>query len=134
VRGSPLPDRYRLDGTTAARQLFSDCFAWGDPTRESLWVAHVDERADCLYLESFDGDASNVDFPLAKIMEAVIECRSKGLVLAHNHPSGDPSPSDSDRRATQHLATVAQPLGCSVLDHLIFGGSEWTSFRELGLL
>lgn len=130
----PLPDRFRLDGVNAARRLFNDCLLWGDPTRESLWVAHVDERADCLYLESFDGGVTNVDFPLAKIMEAVIERRSKGLVLAHNHPSGDPSPSVSDRRATQCLVTVAHPLGCSVLDHLIFGGAEWASFRELGLL
>ena len=77
---------------------------------------------------------TNVDFPLTEILSGVIAHGSKGLVLAHNHPSGDVTPSDSDRRATKQLATVANPIGCSVLDHLIFGGAEWASFRELGLL
>jgi DNA repair protein RadC len=59
---------------------------------------------------------------------------SAGLVLAHNHPSGDSTPSDPDCRSTRRLAAAAQALDCTVLDHLIFAGGQCTSFRRIGLL
>ncbi len=55
-------------------------------------------------------------------------------MLAHNHPSGDPTPSSGDKRATGQLAAAAEALDCTVLDHLVFGGDECTSFRQMGLL
>jgi DNA repair protein RadC len=55
-------------------------------------------------------------------------------VLAHNHPSGDATPSDSDRRSTRRLATAAEALDCTVLDHLVFAGGECASLRQLGYL
>jgi len=57
-----------------------------------------------------------------------------GIVLAHNHPSGDAQPSDSDRIATRRLAAAAEALDCTVLDHLVFAGSDCTSLRRLGYL
>jgi len=55
-------------------------------------------------------------------------------VIAHNHPSGDARPSDSDRRATRRLASAAEAIDCALLDHLVFGGDDCTSFRRIGLL
>jgi DNA repair protein RadC len=55
-------------------------------------------------------------------------------VLAHNHPSGDPRPSQSDLRSTRRLATAAEALDCTILDHLVFAGAECTSLRRLGYL
>jgi len=75
-----------------------------------------------------------VDFPLRDIiLDAARHC-SAGIVLAHNHPSGDPRPSDSDFQATRRLAAAAEALDCTVLDHLVFGGAECTSLRGLGYL
>ena len=59
---------------------------------------------------------------------------SAGILLAHNHPSGDPRPSESDLRATRRLATAAEALDCTILDHLVFAGTACTSFRRMGLL
>jgi DNA repair protein RadC len=56
------------------------------------------------------------------------------ILLAHNHPSGDPRPSDSDLRATRRLAVAAEALDCRLLDHLVFAGAECTSLRRLGYL
>jgi DNA repair protein RadC len=67
------------------------------------------------------------------IADAAQHC-SAGIVLAHNPPSGDPRPSDSDYRSTRRLAAAAEALDCAVLDHLVFAGSECTSFRKMGLL
>lgn len=124
----------KLDGLAAAQAFFAGCMAGSDPTRESLWVAHVDERAQCLHLSRHDGDESGASFPLREIIADAAELGSAGLVLAHNHPSGDSTPSDSDCRATRRLASAAEALDCTVLDHLVFAGEECTSFRRLGLL
>ena len=124
----------KLDGLAAAKAFFSGCLAESDPARETLWVAHVDNQARCLHLTSHEGDESGARFPLRDIIADAAKHGSAGIVLAHNHPSGDARPSESDCRATRRLASAAEALDCAVLDHLVFGGDDCTSFRRLGLL
>ena len=124
----------KLDGLAAARTFFAGCLADSDASRESLWVAHVDEQARCLHLSRHQGDATGAEFPIRQIIADAAAHGSAGLVLAHNHPSGDATPSDSDCRATRRLVAAAEALDCTVLDHLVFAGQECTSFRRTGLL
>jgi DNA repair protein RadC len=124
----------KLDGLAAAREFFAGCLANTDPMRESLWVAHVDEQARCVHLSRHTGDESGAAFPLRQIIADAAAHRSAGVVLAHNHPSGDARPSDSDCRSTRRLAAAAEAIDCAVLDHLVFAGAECTSFRRLGYL
>jgi DNA repair protein RadC len=124
----------KLDGLAAARNFFAGCLAEEDPRRESLWVAHIDEQARCLHVSCHDGDETGAAFPIRDIILDAAEHGSAGIVLAHNHPSGDPRPSDSDCRATRRLATAAEAIDCAVLDHLVFAGNECTSLRRLGYL
>ena len=124
----------KLDGLPAARDFFAGCLADADPRLESLWVAHVDDELRCIHLTRHQGDESGAVFPLRDIVTDAAEHGTTGIVLAHNHPNGDPRPSDSDCRATRRLATVAEAMDCTLLDHLIFAGDECTSFRKLGLL
>jgi DNA repair protein RadC len=77
----------QLDGLTAAREFFADCLADGDPTRESLWVAHVDDQARSVHLSRHAGDKTGAAFPLREIMADAAEHGSAGIVLAHNHPT-----------------------------------------------
>jgi DNA repair protein RadC len=124
----------KLDGLAAAREFFSGCFAESDPGRECLWVAHLDNKARCLLLTQHEGDDAGTDFPLRSIIADAAFHGSSAIVLAHNHPSGDPTPSDADKRATRRLACAAEALDCVVADHLVFGGPRCTSFRQIGLL
>jgi DNA repair protein RadC len=124
----------KLDGLAATRRFFAGCMADADPAHESLWVAHVDAEARCVHLERYPGDKNGAVFPLRAIIADAAELGSAGILLAHNHPSGDPRPSDSDCRATRRLASAAEALDCAVLDHLVFAGTECTSFRRMGLL
>lgn len=124
----------KLDGLAAARTFFSGCFAECDPARERLWVAHLDAQLNCLHLTRHDGDESGTDFPLRSIISDAATHGSSAIVLAHNHPSGDVTPSESDKRATTRLACAAEAIDCKVVDHLVFGGPNVSSFRELGLL
>jgi len=124
----------KLDGLTAARSFFSGCLADADPQREHLWVAHTDDEARCVHVSRHAGDQHGADFPLRAIIADAVAHGSVGIVLAHNHPSGDARPSDADCRATRRLALAAEAIDCTVLDHLVFAGSDCSSLRQLGYL
>lgn len=64
---------------------------------------------------------------------AILE-RAAGIILAHNHPSGDPAPSPEDRRVTRQLSDAGRAVGIPVLDHVVVGDGRYASFSELGLL
>ena len=72
--------------------------------------------------------------PLREIVASAVALGGTGMVIAHNHPSGDPQPSPSDVEATARVAQAVAALGIRLHDHLIFAGGACRSFRELGLL
>ena len=124
----------KLDGLAAARSFFAGCIADAVPSRESLWVAHVDDQARCLHVSRHPGDESSASLPVREIILDAAQHGSAGIVLAHNHPSGNPRPSDADRTSTRRLVVAAEALDCTILDHLVFAGTHCTSFRQMGLL
>lgn len=127
---SPL----RLDGLEQARRFFAGCLAETDPMQEHLWVAHVDDDARCVHLTRHDGRADGADLPIREIVADAARHGSKGLVLAHNHPSGDPAPSATDKRITRRLALVGEAMDVAILDHIVMAGGQYRSMRQLGLL
>jgi DNA repair protein RadC len=88
-------------------------------------------RGACISLAT---RATRPELPTEEIIADAAQFGSAGIVLAHNHPSGDATPSDSDCRATRRLAAAADAIDCAVLDHLVFAGEDCASFRRLGLL
>ena len=123
-----------IDGLAAARNFFAGCIADSDPKREHLFVAHLDDQSRCVHLSRHAGDETGAHFPLREIVADAAAHGSAGIVLAHNHPSGDARPSDADKRVTRRLAAAADALDCAVLDHLVFGGRDVSSLRQLGYL
>jgi DNA repair protein RadC len=69
-----------------------------------------------------------------EIFLGAIVAHAYAIVLCHNHPSGDPSPSPEDRIVTQKLVTAGRMLDIEVLDHLIIGDGRYISFAESGIL
>ena len=73
-----------------------------------------------------------------EVFSAAIACRASAIILANNHPSGDPSPSEADIRVTRDMIRAGQLLRIEVLDHLIIGTRsverrrDYSSLRELG--
>ena len=97
-------------------------------------VAHLDNQSRCIHLASYDGEVDAVAIPVRAIIGDAIQLDSAGVILAHNHPSGDATPSRSDKVATRALAIAAEAIDLTLLDHLVFGGDDCTSFRRMGLL
>jgi len=124
-----------LNGHEAARRFFSSCFRQEDQAAERLWVAHLDQSAQCIQLDRFEGEAASVGLPVRSIMADAVRLGSAGVVLAHNHPSGDARPSKHDCQATRALSQAGEAIDLTVLDHLIFAGDgECRSMRRMGLL
>ena len=123
-----------LKGHDASRKFFSACFGSKDEDRERLWVAHVDREARCLHLECYEGEPESVGMPVREIIVDAARLGSAGVMIAHNHPGGDPRPSNADCRATRKLVRAGEAIDLAVLDHLIFADDDCRSMRRLGLL
>lgn len=101
---------------------------------EVLVVLHLDAEGQILAADRHASSDHFVELPFREIFRSAVEREASGLLVAHNHPSGDPRPSQADIAATRRLAEVAGALGLRLHDHLIFAGAECRSFRALGLL
>jgi DNA repair protein RadC len=69
-----------------------------------------------------------------EIIKRALELTASSLILVHNHPSGDPTPSKADIAMTREIVTAAKALSIAVHDHLVIGRSGHASFKSLGLL
>lgn len=67
-----------------------------------------------------------------EVFRAAIKCSSASIICAHNHPSGDPTPSPEDISLTARLLQAGEIIGIDVLDHLIIGDSSFVSLKEKG--
>jgi DNA repair protein RadC len=76
---------------------------------------------------------SSVVYP-REVMEAAIRSHAVSLVLVHNHPSGNPSPSDSDKELTRELVHSGMMMQIKLLDHIIIGDNKFFSFAGEGLI
>jgi DNA repair protein RadC len=103
---------------------------------ERLVVLHLDAGRHLIALDEGLGAGGNdsIALPVRTIIAAALRRDTSGLILAHNHPSGDPSPSVADVAATRRLAETAANVGIRLHDHLIFAADDCRSFRALGLL
>jgi DNA repair protein RadC len=118
-----------------AAALFELLFAEAPADAETLAVAYLnDERRLVGTVAHPAAEAAHVELPVRRILEEALRLGASGIVIAHNHPSGDPQPSAKDVEATRELADTASRLGIRLFDHLIFAGGETCSLRSLGLL
>ena len=67
-----------------------------------------------------------------EVFKAALLANAAAIILAHNHPSGDPTPSPEDTDVTTRLRTAGTLLGVEVLDHVVIGENRYVSFRETG--
>jgi DNA repair protein RadC len=102
---------------------------------ERLAILHLDSEQRMIALDAPPDEAESwASLPLRAIFAAALGHGTAGIVLAHNHPSGDPRPSPADVAATRRFAEIAAALEIRLHDHLVFAGDDCRSFREMGLL
>jgi DNA repair protein RadC len=84
--------------------------------------------------EQARGTVDHVPVYPREVVKRALELNASALILVHNHPSGDPTPSDADILLTGQIGSAAETLGLVLHDHLIIGKSREQSFRASGLL
>ncbi|NNF07945.1 MAG: DNA repair protein RadC [Candidatus Eisenbacteria bacterium] len=103
--------------------------------REHFVALLLDSRKGLLKTEVISvGSLSTTVVHPREVFVPAIVTRSASLVVAHNHPSGNPEPSDDDIRLTRRLVQCGEILGLPIVDHLIIGHRGFFSFREEGLM
>jgi DNA repair protein RadC len=130
-------------GEVASRQSLS---SWKDvidycrtamafEDREEFRILFLDKR-NGLIADEKQGQGTVDHTPVypREVMKRALELSATALILVHNHPSGDPTPSAADIRMTQDIANIAKPLGIALHDHIIVGRNGHASFRGLKLL
>lgn len=102
---------------------------------EAFCVLWLDNRHGVLgFDELFHGTIDGASVHPREVVRGAIEKNAAAVILVHNHPSGQPEPSQADQRITQRLRDALALVDVRVLDHLIVGGTEVTSFAERGLI
>ena len=82
----------------------------------------------------YEGTLNACMFHPREIFRYAIDCNAASIIISHNHPSGDPQPSQEDIRATKQLIEAGEHIGIKVLDHIIIGDGIFVSLKEEGFI
>lgn len=103
--------------------------------REVFGILMLDTKSNILGWNQVSVGVIDQTFVSAReVFKAPILANSNRIIMAHNHPSGDPTPSSADYEITNKMTEIGEMLGIEVLDHMIIGagGREWTSIKRYG--
>ncbi len=104
-------------------------------TKEKLLLAMFDVKNCFLGDEVLSVGTVNASLVSPReIYLRALKSEAVNVILLHNHPSGDPTPSQEDLRTTRQVARCGEFLGITLMDHIIIGDQQYTSFREKGIL
>lgn len=106
-----------------------------DLKKECFWAVLLDGKNRILKLVRIsEGTLTSSLVHPREVFRPAIEEATSGVILVHNHPSGDPAPSEEDRRITRRLVETGNVVGIRVLDHLIIASESYFSFADQSLL
>jgi DNA repair protein RadC len=103
-------------------------------TREQFRVLYLDKKNQLIADELMNrGTVDHAPVYPREVMRRALELSSSAVILVHNHPSGDPTPSRADIEITRQVVEAGKPLSIAVHDHLVVGRDGVASFKALGL-
>lgn len=103
--------------------------------REEFMVLYLNQQNQLIAHETlFTGSINSTEVHPREVVKRALYFNAAAVILAHNHPSGDTTPSQADKTITQRLVQALQLVDIRVPDHLIVGGTQILSFAEHGLL
>lgn len=103
-------------------------------SQEHLWVILTDTRKRVMHIEKmYRGSLNASTVRVGEVFRAAIQRNAAAILVVHNHPSGDPTPSPEDITLTRALIQAGRLLDIEVLDHLVIGQGRFVSLKERGL-
>lgn len=129
----PPTARPQVRGPEDALALVRGTFVGAD--REHCLMVALDTRHRLLEVSTISvGSVEHTFMGPREIFRDALLAGASAIFLAHNHPSGDPSPSADDRRLTRRLAQAGSTVGIDLLDHIVVGDPDWVSLARSGVL
>ncbi|MCI0728568.1 MAG: hypothetical protein L0332_17865 [Chloroflexi bacterium] len=105
-----------------------------DLEQEELRVIVTDTRSRVMAIRLvYRGSLNTSVVRVAELFRPAIELQAAAILIAHNHPSQDPSPSPEDVNVTRQICKAGKLLDVDVLDHLVIAGNRYVSLKERGL-
>jgi DNA repair protein RadC len=115
----------------AAREIL---YEMGGLDHEEIWILLLDTRNKLKEIKHvYIGSLNSAYARTAEIFKPAILANAAGIILAHNHPSGDPNPSPEDVAMTRSLVQAGRLLDIDLVDHLVIGANSFTSLKERSL-
>jgi DNA repair protein RadC len=128
----PPDERPQVLSPAAAAQLLMG--EMGPLRQEHLRVILLDTRNRVVGMETvYVGGLNSAVVRPAEVFREAVTCNCAAIIVAHNHPSGDPEPSADDVAVTRQIVAAGRLLGVEVLDHLVIGHQRFVSLKERGL-
>lgn len=123
-----------MDTPERAARILAPLFAGAE--RESLYVVMLNRKQRIVGIEeTYRGNAAGMAVRICEVFTAAVRLGATGILVAHNHPSGDPEPSGDDIRSTRDIAAAGRVLGIPLVDHIVIGTPDrWVSLKERGAL
>jgi DNA repair protein RadC len=102
--------------------------------QEELWVLLLDTRNHILATETvYRGSLNSSQVRVGELFKSAVRRNAASIIVAHNHPSGDPTPSPDDIAVTRAIVEAGKLLDVDVLDHLVIGNGQFVSLKQRGL-
>ena len=128
----PEEDRPTIQSPADAAQVLMPVLAHRE--QEYMVVMPLDTRNRLLdVVEAYHGSLNSSMIRIGELFKPALQRNAAAILVAHNHPSTDPTPSPEDINLTRALVQAGKLLDVSVLDHLVIGLSRWVSLKEKGL-
>ncbi len=120
----------------SSREIFDYLYhSMRDLKKEVFKVIYLNRRSQIIdTVDLFEGTLDDIPIRPREIIESAIKYNAAALIFVHNHPSGDPTPSRSDKQLTRDLVFVGYILQIKVSDHIIIGENRYFSFADEGLI
>ena len=128
---NPEP-KMRITASSSVCKIFSPLLR--NLEHEECWVLFLNKANKVIAKEKVStGGVSGTVLDPRLIIRKAVDKLASAIILVHNHPSGNPSPSELDRRQTRVLRDAAGLLDIALLDHVIIAGNRYYSFNDEGL-
>ena len=106
----------------------------GPLDHEEFWVLVLNTKNKLIYIDKlYKGNINTCIIREAEVFRQAVRMNAVAIMIAHNHPSGDPTPSPEDVRVTHKLVEAGKMLNIEIIDHLVIGQLRYVSLRERGL-
>jgi DNA repair protein RadC len=126
-------EKTQITSSNIAYQLFNSVLS--DLPHEEFWILFLNRNNRVIQKSCISkGGVSGTVVDVRLILKPAIECLASGIILGHNHPSGNLKPSQEDIHLTQKVKQSAKLIDIALLDHLIIGDQNYYSFADEGII